>query len=100
MPSQSIVVIAASATDPCFFSMSAPICAHSFPFAATAPCMCSCFGSESFLMPKLYPIKMPMTMTIDTMSAIKTRLREMLVLASERKINDLVILIFDENVIY
>lgn len=57
MPSHSIVVMAASATDPFSFKISAPISAHSFPLAETAPrsnlflaCACSI---ELFLIPKL-----------------------------------------------
>lgn len=55
MPSQSIVVIAASATDPLIFNISAPIAAHSLPLAATAPRKSLLFAcsEESFLMPKL-----------------------------------------------
>ena len=37
IPSQSIVVTAASATEPPFFNILAPILAHSRPFVTTAP---------------------------------------------------------------
>jgi hypothetical protein len=83
MPSHNKVVIAASATEPCFFRIISPIAAHSGPFVATAPC----FNDGRFLgsFSRLYADTAPMIIKIATNNAINNRLREALDLFVEKK---------------